>query len=123
MLGRREDQILKREVARADPQLGRILYTASFVSVYCHEGGEWTKLNIEGTFVMYSRTCDPPVGIRVLNRRSLDDFVLMVTRETCLGALGNLVTLTGGGQGGVHGLWFHEDGHPGEVRRCLEESL
>ena len=122
MLGKREEQILRREVARTDPQLESLLYTADFVSVYGHGGSGWSKMNVEGTFVMYSRTAHPPVGISVLNRRSLDNFAFMVTRETCIGVSGNLMTLSND-QGDTHGLWFHAEAQPREVRRCLEESL
>ncbi|CAD26007.1 hypothetical protein [Encephalitozoon cuniculi GB-M1] len=123
MVGKRDGQILMREIGRADPLLKDLLYVSSFASVYRHANGEWNKLNIEGTFVMYTRALCPPVGIHVFNRKSLKDFTLYLTKDIRFGVKGNFMTLSDDESGEVYGLWLHSDAHPGEVLRCLEELL
>lgn len=122
MLGEREAQILVREIRKEDRSFKDLLFISNFASVY-HYTGEWDKLNIEGTFVMYSRASDPFVGIRVFNRKSLKDFCLHLTKETSFGVKNNFMTINKGGRDGTHGLWFHSDTDPQEVLKCLEEFL
>ncbi|AFN84066.1 Dcp1-like decapping protein [Encephalitozoon romaleae SJ-2008] len=122
MLGEREVQILAREIRKEDRLFKDLLFVSNFASVY-HYSGEWDKLNIEGTFVMYSRACHPFVGIYVFNRKSLKDFCLHLTKETSFGVKKNFMTINKGGMDGTHGLWFHNDSHPQEVLKRLEEFL
>ncbi|WEL39865.1 Dcp1-like decapping protein [Encephalitozoon hellem] len=122
-MGEREEQILTREIRKEDPSLKGLLYISNFASVYHYGDGEWDKLNIEGTFVMYSRECYPFVGIYVFNRKSLKDFCLHLTKETSFGIKKNFMTINRREKDGIHGLWFHDNTHPQEVLRCLEEFL
>lgn len=123
MLGKREEEILGREMLRIDPLFKDFLYVAKFASVYHYAHDEWNKIDIEGTFVMYGRCMSPSISIHIFNRKSLRDFVFSIRRDTQVGADDGLMTLQNSREDGIYGIWFQDDTHPEMILDCLRANL
>ncbi|KAM0671755.1 hypothetical protein OCOL_001196 [Ordospora colligata] len=117
----RESQVLRSAIESMDSLLDEIEYVANFTCVYHYGGDKWLKMNVEGTFVMYRRKNMPLIVIRVLNRKSLDDFVFELSEETKLGMGESLMTLSNG-EGGIYGLWFKSSEYPKEIMNHLKKE-
>lgn len=123
MLGEKESEILSRELLRSDSEFKNFLYVVNFASVYHYSDREWNKLNIEGTFVMYTKHNCSSINIHIFNRKSLQDFTFSIRRETQIGIDEGLITLQNEESDGIYGLWFHSDTHPRRILNCLRTSL
>ncbi|KAH9410623.1 dcp1-like [Ordospora pajunii] len=118
----RESQVLRSAIESIDSMLDEIEYVANFTSVYHYGGDRWLKMNVEGTLVMYRRKSMPFIVIRVLNRKSLDDFVFEFSEDTKLGMGESLMTLSNGDGGGIYGLWFKTSECPKEIMSHLKKE-
>lgn len=122
MLGKTEEEILTRELLRVDASFRSILYVAGFAATYRHSS-EWDKLNVEGTFVLYSRRKQPAISIHVFSKKSLKDFSLGISEDMQVGLQDGLITLQSTGDSDVYGLWFHSSSHPVRILECLKANL
>ena len=55
---------------RIDPYIYQILMAASRVRLYKYIKTEWKESNIEGSFFVYERKCEPCFGFMILNQLS-----------------------------------------------------
>jgi hypothetical protein len=114
MISPKEKEILCRDLRSRDEELGDIVYVTRFASAY-YFSGQWDKLDIEGTFVMYTRTGEPPVKIHIYNRKRMADLSLYVDKDTGFDVEGKFITIQSPHADGIYGLWFHNEAHPENI--------
>lgn len=108
MISEIEEEILSRALNKVDNTFNSIIYASKHASVYVYRHGQWEKLNIEGTFVLYQTRRGTAGGLYIFNRKTLKDFKQMFTEETDLGFNDSLITIYNRGDEGVYGIWFYE---------------
>jgi hypothetical protein len=117
-------------ISRHDTKLAQVFFTSAICNVYKFdiEAGEWDKLNCQGTLFIYSRVAREssdvgdakrfPYGLMVLNRLSLDNFILGLTPVSISAKtdepemeveLEDPFIMIQAADGAMYGLWlFHE---------------
>ncbi|KAF9168566.1 hypothetical protein DFQ26_005597 [Actinomortierella ambigua] len=71
---------------RHDPNIAEIIDTSSYVVVYQFDEASqsWTKKGVEGTMFVFTRTTSPSFGFYIMNRLSIENFMVDLTGDLAL---------------------------------------
>ena len=104
-----KDAIRLRTVRSIDQFVSNIIDTASRTALYNYdiEKDGWSKTDVEGTFMVYSRNVPPHNMITIINRLNKSNFVEPLT-PNCDYQVKPPYLLFRTNGGTIYGIWFSE---------------
>ena len=83
-------------LSRQDPFVERILSKSSYSAVYEFDEalGQMQKLKFEGSLYLLQRNVAPIFKLLILNRKSRDDFIDVISQDTSFSSQDNYVAYT-----------------------------
>ncbi|ORX90235.1 DCP1-domain-containing protein [Basidiobolus meristosporus CBS 931.73] len=109
---------------RLDRRISEILDSSSHVVVYKFDNDtqSWTKKNVEGTMFLFKREVSPKYGFFVMNRLSIDNFIVYLNGNMDLQITTDFIIYRTGEED-IHGIWMYETADRERVGRELVEYV
>ncbi|KAK9762304.1 hypothetical protein K7432_012105 [Basidiobolus ranarum] len=94
---------------RLDRNITEILDSSSHVVVYKFDNDtqSWTKKGVEGTMFLFKREISPKYGFFVMNRLSIDNFIVYLNGNMDLQITTDFIIYRTGEED-IHGIWMYE---------------
>ncbi|GAA96130.1 uncharacterized protein L969DRAFT_44102 [Mixia osmundae IAM 14324] len=110
-----------KTLRRHDPSIIEILDSSSYVVLYRHADGAWTKTGVEGTLFLFRRRSTPLYGFFVLNRNGVDNVSESLDDEESIETTPQFIIVQSSKTDAVHGIWVFEPEHRERIgQRMLE---
>lgn len=108
MAGSPETSMNLSALQRLDCTITKIVDNATQVAMYkfSPEANEWEKIQIEGTFFVYTRSSHPQYGFIVINRLNTNNLIEPITEELEYQDQ-NPFLLYRNSKGNIYGIWFY----------------
>ncbi|KAG0263160.1 hypothetical protein DFQ27_001904 [Actinomortierella ambigua] len=104
---------------RHDPNIAEIIDTSSYVVVYQFDEASqsWTKKGVEGTMFVFTRTTSPSFGFYIMNRLSIENFMVDLTGDLALQLTSDYIIYSD--EQNIHGIWVYEPQDRDRIGKCL----
>lgn len=117
------DQIRLNSVRRIDPHVAQIVDSANRTALYSYEHGKsWSKTDVEGTLMVYSRAAPPHHMVTIINRLHKSNFIEPLT-SSCDIQVKPPYLLFRNTKGVIYGIWFSDADDVPRIAAAIQDKL
>ncbi|XP_064094378.1 mRNA-decapping enzyme 1A-like [Macrobrachium nipponense] len=117
------DQIRLNSVRRIDPHVAQIVDSANRTALYSYElEKSWSKTDVEGTLMVYSRAAPPHHMVTIINRLNKSNFIEPLT-SACDLQVKPPYLLFRNTKGLIYGIWFSEADDVPRIGNAIQENM
>ncbi|KAL7643307.1 UNVERIFIED_CONTAM: hypothetical protein RMT77_006599 [Armadillidium vulgare] len=119
-----KDEIRLKTVRRVDPHVTQIVDSAARTALYSYVQSteSWTKTNVEGTLMIYSREAPPYNMMIIINRLNKTDFFEPIT-ATCDIQVKPPFLLFRNTKAEIYGIWFSADDNVHRISEAIRQKI
>ena len=118
------DQLRLNSVRTADVHVQAVVEVATQTALYDYDqsDGKWSKTDVEGTLMVYSRDVKPKHSITIINKNSKTNFIVPIT-SNCDTQLKPPYVLLRDDTLKILGIWFADKNDVPRIHKCISEFI